>query len=146
MVVGVRAVAAAVPGAGSTVRVSVTAGGGQAMSTPGSAPAVSGNGRFVVFVSSSTAFGANPAGVPVVYRRDLVSNSTVAVSVTGSGGVPNGESGEPAVTPDGRFVAFWSRASDLVAGDTNGVGDVFVPRHGGFDDPGVGRGWGAGEC
>ncbi len=32
----------------------------------------------------------------------------------------------PAITPDGRFVAFWSSASDVVPGDTNGAEDVFV--------------------
>ena len=48
------------------------------------------------------------------------------MSVSTSGGLSNGMSGEPAITPDGRFVVFASQASNLVAGDTNATGDVFV--------------------
>ena len=42
------------------------------------------------------------------------------------GGQPNGDSFEPSISGDGRFVAFESRASNLVPGDTNGQMDVFV--------------------
>lgn len=51
---------------------------------------------------------------------------TSAVSVNSAGAVGNDMSGSPDMTPDGRFVSFASSASNLVAGDTNGVGDVFV--------------------
>jgi hypothetical protein len=46
------------------------------------------------------------------------------VSSTGAQG--KGNSLDPAITTDGRFVAFQSDASKLVAGDTNGKGDIFV--------------------
>ncbi len=48
------------------------------------------------------------------------------VSATPGGQAGDGASDSPDVTPDGRFVAFRSAATDLVAGDTNGVSDVFV--------------------
>jgi Tol biopolymer transport system component len=51
---------------------------------------------------------------------------TTLVSVSMSGGGGNGASTAVAVTPDGRYVLFNSRASNLVAGDTNGKSDVFV--------------------
>lgn len=51
---------------------------------------------------------------------------TSRVSVTTSGGQANSSSGAPTMTDDGRFVVFRSTASNLVVGDTNGIGDVFV--------------------
>lgn len=48
------------------------------------------------------------------------------LSVPPSGGEPNGESFMAAPTPDGRYVAFQSGASNLVPGDTNDRGDIFV--------------------
>lgn len=48
------------------------------------------------------------------------------VSVGPGGSASNGDSGDATMTPDGRYVAFSSVASNLVAGDTNGVRDVFV--------------------
>lgn len=43
-----------------------------------------------------------------------------------AGAEPNGESRAPAVSEDGRWIAFKSFASNLVVGDTNAFGDVFV--------------------
>ena len=51
---------------------------------------------------------------------------TERVSVSSSGAEGVGASIRPSVSDDGRFVAFESKASSLVASDTNGVGDVFV--------------------
>ena len=48
------------------------------------------------------------------------------VSRTAIGEPANGESESPAINADGRWVAFSSRASNLVPEDTNGVADVFV--------------------
>jgi archaellum component FlaF (FlaF/FlaG flagellin family) len=52
--------------------------------------------------------------------------STSRVSVSGSGGQGNESSGSAAISADGRYVVFLSDASNLVPGDTNGFGDVFV--------------------
>ena len=51
---------------------------------------------------------------------------TLRVSVAQSGGSANGHSVRPGISSTGRFVLFWSSASDLVPGDTNGSPDVFV--------------------
>ena len=51
---------------------------------------------------------------------------TQRVSVTSTGMGAQGISDTPSMTPDGRYVAFQSGASDLVPGDTNGLADVFV--------------------
>ena len=90
-------------------------------------PAISANGRFVAF---STNAGNLPTGTPgpltveQVYLRDTEENTIEHVSVATSGN-PNGSSLNPSVSADGRFVAFESTASNLVAGDSNGASDVF---------------------
>ena len=61
-------------------------------------------------------------GLPAVASEP----TTALVSVSWMGVRANGPSRYPAVSADGRFVAFSSRASNLVAGDANGKGDVFV--------------------
>jgi Tol biopolymer transport system component len=71
------------------------------------------------------------AGGVATRRRANFSAVLAAAAVLLSGGAAhaasgNGASGDAAISADGRFVAFSSEASDLVAGDTNGVSDVFV--------------------
>jgi hypothetical protein len=61
-----------------------------------------------------------------VFLRDRVAGTTTRISVDAAGNQGNGSCMQPRITPDGRFVVFWSAASNLVAGDTNGVLDVFV--------------------
>src|SRR5581483_8707095 len=61
-----------------------------------------------------------------VFLRNLASGRTVRVSAAPGGGQANGDSYPLAVSPHGRYVTFWSDASNLVAGDRNGTWDVFV--------------------
>ncbi len=56
----------------------------------------------------------------------MAAGVTERVSIGPGGAQANGASGGPGLSATGRFVAFVSRASNLVPGDTNGVGDVFV--------------------
>lgn len=90
---------------------------------------VSADGRFVAFRSNASNLVLNdPNGFSDIFLRDTVQGTTVLVTV-GMGGAPaNGISGffQIAITPDGRYVGFTSDASNLVPGDTNNVGDVFV--------------------
>jgi Tol biopolymer transport system component len=61
-----------------------------------------------------------------VFVHDLTTGLTERVSVDSSGTEGNGDSWKATLSADGRFVAFVSYASNLVAGDTNGYPDVFV--------------------
>jgi Tol biopolymer transport system component len=61
-----------------------------------------------------------------VFVRDQVMGTTERVSLSASGEQGNGDSVLPSISPDGRFVAFTSYASNLVPDDTNERGDVFV--------------------
>jgi Tol biopolymer transport system component len=99
-------------------------GGGNASSFYGQ---VSTNGRYVVFQSDATDLllgDTNEASD--VFVRDLQTGSNILVSVAMDGGWGNGASSDPIMTPDRRYVAFWSEASNLVPGDTNAMPDLFV--------------------
>jgi Tol biopolymer transport system component len=111
---------------GTTELVSAAAGGGAAAGTSGS-HAISGDGRFVVFGSNAANLVAGDTNERYdVFIRDRQLGSTELVSVTGSGVQGNNLSAWPAVSENGRFVAFHSYASNLVPDDTNGQVDVFV--------------------
>lgn len=84
-----------------------------------------GEGRFVAFVSSAAAAGATGARRQV-FLRDRYTSQVWLVSANAAGVEGNADSWNPAISADGRSVAFESTASNLVAGDTNGVNDVFV--------------------
>ncbi len=93
-------------------------------------PAISTNGQYIAFDSDSTNLGvADTNGVRDIYLRNLDVNSGLQ-RVSVADGVPgaeaNGASSYPAMTGDGRYVAFVSSATNLVAADTNGHADVFV--------------------
>jgi Tol biopolymer transport system component len=92
-------------------------------------PAVSADGRYVAFSSTSGIDGFDNNGVSDVFVRDRLLGTTVRVStnpVTGYAG--NGASTDASISANGQFVAFDSLADDLLpAGlDTNGREDVFV--------------------
>jgi hypothetical protein len=85
------------------------------------------DGRFVVFESRSAALVPGDTNNRTdVFLRDRVSRTVQRVSVATGGGQANGDSDQPRITPDGRFVVFRSFASNLVGRDTNLAGDVFV--------------------
>ena len=89
---------------------------------------ISANGRYVVFTSNATNLVAGDTnGVSDVFLHDRATGETTRVSV-GSGGVEatGGQSTSGFISDDGRYVAFLSQATNLVAGDTNGVRDAFV--------------------
>ena len=114
--------------AGTTTLVSVNWNGDQADDNSYS-PSISSDGRYVAFESFATdlmAVGTNGNGH--IFVRDLLSGTTTMVSVDSSA-IPiqgNGNSYSPAISSDGRYVAFESDSDNLVAGDTNGSTDIFV--------------------
>jgi Tol biopolymer transport system component len=125
--VGTSAVRAAPPPPAVTALLSVASDG-----THGDAdsfdPALSADGSTVAFASLATNLAAAEVAARVVnvFVRDQRTGRTTRISDAPDGTAANGDSGRPAVSADGSVVAFESRASDLVAGDTNGASDVFV--------------------
>jgi hypothetical protein len=80
---------------------------------------------FVSSASNLTATDSNGA-VTDVFVRDIAAGTTTLVSASTGGGSGNGQSFGASISGNGRYVVFESSASDLVAGDTNGVSDIFV--------------------
>jgi Tol biopolymer transport system component len=90
-------------------------------------PSISADGRFVAFNSSaSNLVPGDTNNENDIFVRDLLTNTTTRVSVSGAGNQGNRRSSSPSISADGRFVAFSSEASNLVPGDTNNNEDIFV--------------------
>lgn len=109
-----------------TERVSL--GGKDRQGSGGSLDAyISGDGRYVAFSSdSSNIVGGDSNKATDVFVRDRRLKVTRRVSVRNDGGQANGPSYPLAISANGRYVLFSSTASNLVAGDGNGMRDVFV--------------------
>jgi Tol biopolymer transport system component len=110
----------------TTTMVSVSTGGviGNALS---SGPSMSGDGKLIAFYSSASNLIAGDTNlVRDVFLRNLTTNTTTRVSVSSAGVEGNGESSGPVISHDGRYVAFYSSATNLVGGDTNAFRDCFV--------------------
>ncbi len=111
---------------GTTERISVASGGGQASGTRYGF-AISADGRLVAFDSdANNVTPGDTNGARDVFVHDRLTGVTERVSVASDGGQTNGASGVGGISADGRYVAFGSTASNLVAGDTNGTSDAFV--------------------
>ncbi len=112
--------------AGLTTRVSV-AGDGSEGNHDSSFASISGNGRHVAFESEATNFAPGDVnGTQDVFVRDLLTGLTRLASVSTAGKHGNSSSSVPALSLDGRHVAFESHATNLVPGDGNGKEDIFV--------------------
>jgi len=111
---------------GDTTRVSVDSSGAQG-NGDSSGTAISDDGRFVAFRSSANNLISGDTNASEdIFVRDRQTGQNTRVSVDSSGGEANEGSETPAISSDGRFVAFASYASNLVSGDTNGAVDIFV--------------------
>ena len=115
---------------GTTERVSVATGGGQ-LAGVGSGfngtPSISDDGRYVAFFSRSATIVETGTSADI-FVHDRVSATTERIDVPNGGGAATGAGGsfEPSISADGRYVAFHSPHTNLVALDTNGVRDIFV--------------------
>jgi Tol biopolymer transport system component len=111
---------------GTTECVSVSSTGAPANEWSESS-SVSADGRFVAFTSgASNLVPGDTNDTGDVFVRDRQTGTTELVSVSTDGARTDNQSAYPSLSPDGRFVAFWSEASNLVPGDTNNSRDVFV--------------------
>lgn len=112
-------------GAGAFERVNLTSAGGEATGGVTWTPSASADGRYVVFTSNVALIPTDTNSDFDIYLRDRVAGTTTCVSVS-TFGAPAGDSYNPVISADGRFVAFESFADSLVTFDTNGSNDVFV--------------------
>lgn len=112
---------------GSMTRASLTSAGqeGNGESLEAS---VSGTGRYVVFSSAATNFGGGVANGSLldIFVRDTLTGQTTCANLTNSGADANGFGQGGSITDDGRYVTFWSGATNLIPNDTNGVYDCFL--------------------
>jgi Tol biopolymer transport system component len=101
--------------------------GGVPANADSGGPSLSGDGRYVAFHSwASNLTPGDTNGYTDVFVHDTHEETTQLVSVDAGGGPADGDSYGAAISADGRWIAFHSRAEDLVPDDTNGVGDVFL--------------------
>lgn len=107
---------------GTTSRASLTSSSGQPNGSS-AAPAISADGRYVAFASWATDLvPGDTNGWVDIFVRDLTSGATERVSVSSAGAQAGGPSLDATISADGRYVAFWSMAGNLVPPFTaNGV-------------------------
>jgi len=113
--------------ANTTTRVSVDSAGNQANNNSFGIASISGDGRFVAFSSeASNLVPGDTNGRRDIFVRDLSTNTTTRVSVSGAGNQANDTSFSTSISGDGRFVVFDSNATNVVPGDSNNTSDIFV--------------------
>ena len=93
-------------------------------------PAVGGNpgeeGRYVAFVSSAAGFAGGSGKHRQIFWRDRNTGTTKLISAAPNGEEGNGDCYAPAISGDGKSVAFESNATNLITDDKNGVKDIFI--------------------
>jgi Tol biopolymer transport system component len=90
-------------------------------------PSITPDGRYVAFATDAYNLAVPDLNwVSDIFVHDRLTGDTTRVSVSSTGAEANGGSILPTMSDDGRYVAYMSSASNLVAGDTNGQPDVFL--------------------
>jgi hypothetical protein len=114
---------------GQTSRASVASGGVQANGASYAlyGTSISADGRFVTFASyADNLVSGDTNAMEDIFVHDLQTGQTSRVSIASDGSQGNGQSSGPAISADGRYVAFYSEADNLVSNDTNDSFDIFV--------------------
>jgi TolB protein len=113
---------------GEVLRVSTSSTGEEQTGGAGASDVqTSQDARYVVFSSSSTNLVSGDTNAAQdVFVKDMLTGQLLAVSASESGVLGNSASSAPHVSADGRFVAFTSAATNLVANDNNGRSDIFL--------------------
>lgn len=90
-------------------------------------PSISADGRYVVFASYAENFFAGDLPDTLdVFLHDRDQGTTEIISIAPSGSLASGDSWEPSISADGKFVSFTSRADNLGVEDTNGQPDIYL--------------------
>ncbi len=112
---------------GTNILVSVNSSGGGSANGFSTSPVMSANGRYVAFVSNAPDLTANKTNrYGDIFVRDLQAGTTTLISVSADGATSgNAESSSPQISSDGRYVAFYSKAKNLVPNDSSGGGEIF---------------------
>jgi Tol biopolymer transport system component len=112
---------------GQTRRVNIDSAGNQASGGDLWGYSISSNGRYVAFSGpAANLVPGDTNGCGDVFVRDCQTGQTTRVSVSSAGIEGNGDSTDPCLSGNGRYVAFFSTASNLVPDDTNGHWDIFL--------------------
>lgn len=107
-------------------RIASTNSNGQVVTSGNNEATMSYDGRYVVFAAFSPLVPEDTNETYDVYRRDLQTGDLMLISKTMSGSIANRASNQAVISGDGQFVAYISRATNIVPGDTNENNDVFV--------------------
>ena len=92
-------------------------------------PTISGNGQFIVYRSvANSIVNGDGNSQPDIFIYDRIVNSNARVNLSTAGAEANNEDGNSdfSVSDDGRYVAFESLATNLIASDTNAKRDIFI--------------------
>ncbi len=112
---------------GTTERISVSSAEVEANDESGAVTSISPDGRYVAFSSIATNLVAGDTNIQRdIFLRDRTLGTTERISLNSSDGETDGESHNPLITEDADYVIYESDATNLVAGDTNGVRDIFI--------------------
>lgn len=110
----------------TTSLLSISSSGSQANNSS-SSPAISADGRFVVFVSTATNLVANDSnGSSDIFLLDRDSGLIKLISRDSTGMLAEGDSFNPAISADGQYIVYESLAQNLIPGDNNASSDIFV--------------------
>jgi len=111
---------------GVTSRVSVDSFGVEANNVSRN-PSISADGRFISYESSATNLTANDTNLSSdIFVHDQTLSSTIRVSVTSpDGNEANGDSKQPRISFNGRFVQYVSSSTNIDVNDTNGFDDIY---------------------
>ncbi|HSW57756.1 MAG TPA: Ig-like domain-containing protein [Dehalococcoidales bacterium] len=113
-------------GSGVTTRVSVSSTGEQG-NYASSGPSISADGRYLAFSSEAANLVTGDSnGVRDIFVHDRLTGETTLVSVDSNGLQTNSWSTLGVISGDGRYVALFSNATNLVSGETNGYYQIFV--------------------
>ncbi|MBD2280751.1 PA14 domain-containing protein [Aphanizomenon flos-aquae] len=105
-------------------RVNLTSTGAQATGGNSYGARISGDGNYIAFVSNASNLDSDVTADAFVYNRQKGELSVV--SKNSSGTKSNNQTYDINISADGRFVVFASNGNNLVSGDTNSKGDIFV--------------------